>query len=255
MGSPRFHGLSDPELHDGTLALRASERELCVELLLHLVENEERKLYLRLGYPTLFAYCVDALGYSEGAAWRRVSAARAMQAFPTLETAIRDGDISLCVAAEAARVLTPENHVSLLARLRKRTVQEARAILAPWLPRQTVPDRLQPLGGEGETRYRVEFEADAELHDMLQRVRELLSNKYPQGVGLACAIKEMANDYLQKHDPLIRTQRRARKIASMAPAHHPAKLSKRFAGGSRSTPLVSASQQPRIGDGWRSKPP
>ena len=54
----------------------SAEQRLTGHLLAHLVELEERKLHLELGFSSLFAYCVEGLGMSEGTAGRRVTAAR-----------------------------------------------------------------------------------------------------------------------------------------------------------------------------------
>jgi hypothetical protein len=200
--------LTDAAVLAAILELRDRERGVLVEILALLNEIETRRLYLREGHPTLFAYCTDALGYSEGAAWRRVAAARAARAFPTLETALRSGEIRLCVAAQAARVLTRENHEELLERLRGKSVREAEVILAPLLPRQTVADSIHPLGGSDEIRFSFEFEASAEFMAKLDRVRALLSGKNPRQVKLETAFGAALDAFLERHDPEIRARRR-----------------------------------------------
>ena len=45
-------------------------------ILSRIVEAEERKLYLEEGYSSMHAFCVRELHYSEGAAFKRVGAAR-----------------------------------------------------------------------------------------------------------------------------------------------------------------------------------
>jgi len=71
----RLVGLGNSELLARLSALVQQSNVLTAQLLAHLVELEERMLHLELGYSSLFAYCVEALGMSEGTAGRRVTAA------------------------------------------------------------------------------------------------------------------------------------------------------------------------------------
>jgi hypothetical protein len=58
-------------------ALIAREREVTAEVLAHIAEVDARKLYLAEGYPSMFAWCVGELGFSEDATFKRTQAARA----------------------------------------------------------------------------------------------------------------------------------------------------------------------------------
>src|SRR3954453_9174309 len=61
-------------------ATRAILRRACVveaDLLVHLAEIEERRLHSEMAFPTMFAFCVDELGFSEDQAWNRTNVARA----------------------------------------------------------------------------------------------------------------------------------------------------------------------------------
>ena len=80
----RLVGLGNSELVAGLSALVQHGNVLTAQLLAHLVELEERKLHCELGFPSLFAYCVEALGMSEGTAGRRVTAARVCRRHPEL---------------------------------------------------------------------------------------------------------------------------------------------------------------------------
>src|SRR5256885_16411123 len=47
------------------------------ELLLYLAEIDERKLYADRAFPSMLAFCMKELGFSEGAAYNRIGVARA----------------------------------------------------------------------------------------------------------------------------------------------------------------------------------
>ena len=58
--------VANAELVEGLAQLVRRGNELTAEVLAHLAELEERMLHLELGFASLFAYCVQALGMSEG---------------------------------------------------------------------------------------------------------------------------------------------------------------------------------------------
>jgi hypothetical protein len=71
----RLGNLDDDELLGGLSALVARQNTLTADVLAHLAEVDERRLHLELGFPSLFAYCVESLGFSESAAGRRIAVA------------------------------------------------------------------------------------------------------------------------------------------------------------------------------------
>src|ERR1700677_3167081 len=77
------------------------ERKLTAEILEYLREVEVRKLFLELGYPSLFEFCMRELGYSEGSAQRRISAMRLIKTLPEIEDKIVTGELSLSVVSQA----------------------------------------------------------------------------------------------------------------------------------------------------------
>ena len=64
--SPKL--LSDDELIAILPILRSKEKEAILVLLYHLIEFDERALYLQLGFSSLFKYVTTKLHYSEGSA-------------------------------------------------------------------------------------------------------------------------------------------------------------------------------------------
>ena len=73
-------------------ALVQAENELTSDLLAHLAELDERRLYVELGFPSLFAYCKESLGLSESSAGRRITAARVGRWFPGVFAAVARGE-------------------------------------------------------------------------------------------------------------------------------------------------------------------
>ena len=78
--------LTDEQLLARIKTLADEERYSTAALIAALVELDTRRLYLREGYASLFAYCTQALHLSEDAAYNRIRAARAAAKWPVCET-------------------------------------------------------------------------------------------------------------------------------------------------------------------------
>src|SRR5881394_696442 len=122
-----LESLSSADLLSATRELVQRSRGLEADLLLHLGEVDERKLYLGRAFPSMFAYCVEELGFSEDAAYNRIMVARAGRRLPAVVNAIRSGRVHLAGLRVLAPHLTAENHLELLetaAGKAKRAIEE-----------------------------------------------------------------------------------------------------------------------------------
>src|SRR2546428_331464 len=79
--------LTDAVLLRQLTSLVHHDRASTAMLLAHLAEVDMRRLYAPAGYPSMHAFCVERLGFSDDAAFRRIRAARAARQFPALFTA------------------------------------------------------------------------------------------------------------------------------------------------------------------------
>ncbi len=135
--------IPDRELIARLEQLRRAERETSVDILHHLNEIERRSLHLRLGYPSLFAYCTGHLRYSDSAAARRVQAARCLRRFPTVGPLLQSGEINLMTLGLVANLLTETTLDQWLDRIRGKTQREVEAIAATVRPPLTLRDRAR----------------------------------------------------------------------------------------------------------------
>ena len=87
--------LSDAVLIRDLGVLVVQDRGLTARLLAHLAEVDARRLYAPAGYPSMFAYCVEELRFSEESAYRRIQAARAAHRFPAIFAALAEGRLHL----------------------------------------------------------------------------------------------------------------------------------------------------------------
>src|SRR5678815_1872896 len=77
-----FETMSDDRVVERVQVLVARSNQLTAELLAYLAEVDRRGLYLREATGSLFAFCVERLHMSEGAAGKRITAARTARRFP-----------------------------------------------------------------------------------------------------------------------------------------------------------------------------
>ena len=87
--------LSDEKLLRQIHELSVDEKKLLTEILHHLREIQDRRLYAKLKYPSLYEYAVKELKYSHGQAARRIQAMRLMVAIPEVELKIASGELTL----------------------------------------------------------------------------------------------------------------------------------------------------------------
>ncbi|HKO46258.1 MAG TPA: hypothetical protein VJV79_00960 [Polyangiaceae bacterium] len=141
----RLVGLGNSQLLAGLSELVRQSNALTAQLLAHLVELEERLLHLELGFSSLFAYCVEALGMSEGTAGRRVAAARVCRRFPDVFERVMRGELHLCALCALAPHLSAGNAGELFEACRGKTRRHIEELLAARFPRPDVREQIRRL--------------------------------------------------------------------------------------------------------------
>ena len=96
--------LTDHDLNQKVKNLAINERKLTKEILLYIAEVDKRRLYLRMAYTSLYEYLTKEIGYSEGAAQRRIDAARLMHKVPEVSSKIEDGSLHLAQISKVQKI-------------------------------------------------------------------------------------------------------------------------------------------------------
>jgi hypothetical protein len=138
-------GLSDRELLSRVKDLVSRERAVTLEVLLHLIEVERRRLHLGLGYPSMFEYCMQHLGYSGSAAARRIRAARCVRHYPEVYGLLEKNEVTLITISLVAPILDESNVKDLIAKIRGKSQREVEAIVATYRPPVSMRDRAKPV--------------------------------------------------------------------------------------------------------------
>lgn len=137
--------LTDTQLIESLARCARDERSSTAQLVAHLAEMETRRIHLREGFGSLFAYCRDVLRLSESAAYKRIEAARVARRCPAILDRLGDGALTLTTVLLIGPHLKAETRDELLAAAAgkgKRAVQE---MLARRFPKPDVPSLVRKL--------------------------------------------------------------------------------------------------------------
>jgi hypothetical protein len=199
----RLEGLGNDQLLAALPVLVQFGNENTADVLAHLAELDDRKLYLDLGYPSLFAYCIEVLGLCESAAGRRTTAARVCRRYPEAFARVARGELHLSALCALNPHLNQQNAAELLDTCSHKTRRQVEEALAKQFPRPDVKDQIRRLPGGSsldplsEDRYGVHFTADGEFRELLEKARALTSQRIPAGdlaglmkLGLEALIRE-----------------------------------------------------------------
>jgi len=141
----RLGGLENAELLAALSALVQREHELLSDFLAHLAALDERRLFLDLGYPSLFAYCTDALGLRPFSAARRIAAARVCRMFPEVFVRVARGELQPSVLCELGKYVNSENATALFEACSGKSYELALELLAARFPKPDVRDSIRRL--------------------------------------------------------------------------------------------------------------
>lgn len=111
------------------------------DFLVALADFDRKRLWLALGYSSLFHFLHRELGLSKGAAHYRKVAAELVQKVPGIVEPLRDGRLCITSVVHLAKVLTPENRDEMLPRFFHRSRHEAMEIAAAIRPVDAAPHR------------------------------------------------------------------------------------------------------------------
>jgi hypothetical protein len=135
--------LGDGKLIQCLQVLVQKERAATAELLAHIAEVDQRRLYVPAGYPSMYAYCVQELHLSEQAAYKRIQVGRAARHFPAIFEAIAEGRLHLSAVVLLAPHLTVDNAADLIASGTRKTRSDIELLLAQRFPKPDMPEILE----------------------------------------------------------------------------------------------------------------
>ena len=225
--------ISDDELLDRLSKLLEQSRRVESELVAHIAEVDERRLYAAEACPSMFAYCTEVLHMSEAEAYLRIRVARASRRHPVLLTMLEDGRIHLTGAAKLSPYLTEANRETVLSRAAHESKARIEELVAEISPKPDVAPAIRklPASPKAQTapaaqlrpdavgpppapplvqvakpavveplapaRYKIQFTASAELKDKIERLRALMRGSVPDG-DLAAILEDAVTEKLER---------------------------------------------------------
>jgi 5-methylcytosine-specific restriction endonuclease McrA len=263
----KLNTLSDKELVENLKAVCRKESAATAELLLNLIEVDKRKIYLELGYSSLFSYLTEKLSFSEPAAQRRISSARLIAEFPEAYELLLKKEVTLTTLSMTGRIISENNKDEILENIKCKSKREVEVMLAGYRPvpekRETVkpvvvrkeasskkmcpplfnlkqnsvntvpsPEKVKEKNETKEPlveeqRYEFKFSVSKHVFHKYQEVQALLSGKYPKGAKVEEFFDEMLECYLDKKSPVRKARRREKRMEERKTARSPKNKSSR----------------------------
>lgn len=210
--------LNNHDLNQNLKNLVTKERALLDKIIEHIAEVDRRKLFLKMAYASLFDYLTREVGYSAGAAQRRIDAARLIQKIPEVRQDIKSGELSLVQISKAqqafgvAKKTTGQNvsialQKEILSSLKNKTVDQTNLTLAEKLNLKIETETKRTT--QKDESVRLELTLSKEEMALIERARQILSHK--TGGALRCSIVQMAKE-------VIAAQEVKKKSSSQKPA-------------------------------------
>lgn len=248
---PAFKTFSDTRLIDEIPRLVASESVATAVVVAGLAEFDARRLWLPLGYSSLFTYCVQHLKLTEDAACSRIDAARASRKFPGLLDGLLKGELSLTGVRMLAPHLTAGNHARLLEQARHKTKREIELLIAKANPQPPVPSVIrklpEPKPAEvpkvvcarvtpsprpvvaplSESHYKLQVTISAAARDRLQQIQDLMRHRIPNGDPAAIvehALEVLHADLLKQKAAQVAKPRTGRQATEAKGRYIPASV-------------------------------
>ena len=200
----QIEDLSNAELVNRLESLARNERAVTVTVLEHLIELEARGLYRDLGYSNLFDYCTRALKYSAASAYRRIAAARCLKGNREIGDLIRDGKLTLCTVATAAKSINRElTKVEEIIGCSKREVETLVAYKEPVeiKPKETIkPISVSVAPSTVEERVNLRFSLSKQVYQRVESVKSRLSNTLGKELTLEAVLEHLVDTFLETRE-------------------------------------------------------
>ena len=135
--------LADHAVTSGLASTVGQDCTTTARLLAYLAEADARRLYVSLGYASMYLYCVRELHMSEDVAFKRIHVARIARKFSAIFDAVAEGQQGLSAVLMLGPHLAAESAGELLAAAAHQSNAEIELLLAERFPQPDVPTLVQ----------------------------------------------------------------------------------------------------------------
>ena len=194
--------LSDDDLVARLVSLSLETSRLKAEIVVYLIEVEERRLHLRMACKSMSDFCINRLMMSTNVAFQRIAAAGLIRKHPCLLPLIARGELHLSTLVLLKNHLTAANAKELVAEIHGKSFRDVELLLAARAPRPDIPATIGPVveqavpsvssGSASPTpkktparvtplspaRFAVQLTVSQEVRDRLERAKEMLRHRW-----------------------------------------------------------------------------
>jgi 5-methylcytosine-specific restriction endonuclease McrA len=184
--------LSDEQLIARVKRLCADNARLLADLLVDLIDIEERRLHLKEACSSMREFCKRRFGMSPNQAWRRVAAARLVCRVPVLLDYVRRGDVDLSTLLLIRNFVDASNADEMVRATRCRSKRQIQRFLESREPLQTRASRrsttapraqqssvLERLDAISDDLFLLEIAIRNKTRILIERTRHLLRKALP----------------------------------------------------------------------------
>ena len=192
------------EIHKKALEVAARFKRAEADLISVLQEVESARVFMKLGFTSLFSYCVQALGLSESVAANFITVARKAREVPVLQSAIESGVLSVSKARKITPVLTLGNQEEWIEKAKLLSTRKLEEEVAQVAPKEATPERMKFVS---EDRVELRLGLSKAAKEKLERVRDLESQRTARPVSIEETLGALLDVYLESKDPISRAKR------------------------------------------------
>lgn len=204
--------MTNKEIENQLEILIKNERKITNDILKLILLAEDRKLYLEKGYSSMFDWLTRGHKYSAAAAYRRIQAAKLFKAVPAIEHKIESGELSLSTLAKTQTIIQWQEKKSgekiqssikenIIETVERKSPVDAERTLYQLFPELTQEASFEKATVISDSLTKLTLSMSYESLRKLERARDILSHKLPQG-SLTDVIIFLINNFLDKKDPL-----------------------------------------------------
>jgi len=220
----KYETFSNENLVLAAMKTISTEREATAEVILIFEEIYSRRLYLKMGFPSLFEMATKHFGYCAASAMRRINAMRLIRDVPEAFQKIESGELSLSVVnelqtyfqqeAKAERAYSPTAKEELIGFSLGKSRREVEREIANRNPERQKHETIYAVSND---RSRLNISVSNALLEKINQLRDLRSHANPT-MTIEELLEELVELGLKKHDPV----RRKKKPKAARPASAPA---------------------------------
>ena len=175
-------------------------------------EADFTKLYLELGYSSLFEYLNIGQGISAATVSNLITVARKAVQIPAMKEAIDSGEVGLAKLRKVSSVITSENKSEWIEKSKKlscRELEKEVAKVSTYKPRRDFWQRINA------DYFRLSIDTTEDFKALAERAQDVFSKKSQSNKTLTEVFEWALKEALSKHDPVVKAERAEAKKKSV----------------------------------------